>query len=177
MGGDGDADADRDADADADADADGSSPSSSLPHVLRRGDELIAAGYAMFGVATQLVVTCGEGVDGFTLQPDLQRFVLTRPRLKMPLRGRVVSINLGHRKEWSAAVAEHVNRLCEARTLRYIGTLVADLHRTMLYGGIFLYPGSRKRPHGKLKLIYEAAPMAFLMEQVTRWSKAAEYAT
>ena len=138
---------------------------SSLPHVLRRGEELVAAGYAMFGVATQMVLSCGQGVDGFTLQPELQRFMLTRPQLQMPLRGRVVSVNLRHAKGWDAAVAEYVTQLTEARTLRYIGTLVADLHRTLLYGGVFLYPGSRKRPHGKLKLLFEAAPMAYLMEQ------------
>ena len=137
----------------------------SLPHVLRRGEELVAAGYAMFGVATQMVLSCGQGVDGFTLQPELQRFMLTRPQLQMPLRGRVVSVNLGHAKDWDPAVAEHVTQLTEARTLRYIGTLVADLHRTLLYGGIFLYPSSRKMPRGKLKLLFEAAPMAYLMEQ------------
>ena len=78
--------------------------------------------------------------------------MLTRPQLRMPPRGRVVSVNLHHAKGWDAAVAKHVTHLTETRTLRYIGTLVADLHRTLLYGGIFLYPGSRKRPHGKLKL-------------------------
>ena len=98
-------------------------------------------------------------------QPETQRFLLTRPQLQMPRRGRVLSANLGHRKDWSAAVAAHVDRLCEVRTLRYIGTLVADLHRTLLYGGIFLYPGSAKQPHGKLRLLFQAAPMAFLIEQ------------
>lgn len=133
--------------------------------VLKRGTELIAAGYALYGASTQLVISRGHGVDGFTLHPVLEEFMLTRPRLQMPPTGKVYSVNLGHRHEWSSAVVMHVEGLARTKSLRYIGTFVADVHRTLLYGGVFFYPPSRKRPVGKLRLVYEITPVAFLMEQ------------
>jgi fructose-1,6-bisphosphatase I len=140
----------------------------SLPntsHVLRRGSELLAAGYALYGAATQLIFSCGHGVDGFTLNPEKGEFVLTRPQMQIPRCGRFYSVNHGHRKGWSKACAEHIDLVAESKSLRYIGTFVGDIHRTLLYGGVFFYPADSKRPHGKLRLLYQAAPMAFLIEQ------------
>ena len=92
-------------------------------------------------------------------------FMLTRPGMRMPRTGRVYAANLGHRKGWSRDVQAHIDDLGHTKSLRYIGTLVSDVHRTLLYGGVFLYPASMKRPQGKIRLIYEAAPLAFLLEQ------------
>ena len=140
--------------------------------VLRRGEEMVAAGYAVYGAATQLVLSCGKGVHGYSLDPGhvptpfmSGTFMLTRPGMRMPRTGRVYAANLGHRKGWSRDVQAHIDDLGHTKSLRYIGTLVSDVHRTLLYGGVFLYPASMKRPQGKIRLIYEAAPLAFLLEQ------------
>jgi len=133
--------------------------------VLRRGEEMLAAGYVVFGAATQLVLSVGRGVDGFTLHPSLGCFTLTRPQLRMPHTGRFYSVNLGHRRQWSEAMALHVDLVSQSKSLRYTGTFVADVHRTLLYGGVFFYPASSRRPRGKLRLLFQAAPVAFLMEQ------------
>ena len=140
--------------------------------VLRRGEEMVAAGYAVYGAATQLVLSCGNGVHGYSLDPGhvptpfmSGTFMLTRPGMRMPRTGRVYAANLGHRKGWSRDVQAHIDDLGHTKSLRYIGTLVSDVHRTLLYGGVFLYPASMKRPQGKIRLIYEAAPLAFLLEQ------------
>lgn len=133
--------------------------------VLRRGEEMLAAGYVVFGAATQLVLSVGRGVDGFTLHPSLGCFTLTRPQLRMPHTGRFNSVNLGHRRQWSEAMALHVDLVSQSKSLRYTGTFVADVHRTLLYGGVFFYPASSRRPRGKLRLLFQAAPVAFLMEQ------------
>jgi len=134
-------------------------------YVLRAGSELIAAGYALYGASTQLVLSCGHGVDGFTLNPDSGVFMLTLPQLQMPPVGRFYSVNLGHRRQWSRAVADHIDAMSSTKSLRYIGTFIADVHRTLLCGGAFFYPPRTKRPNGKLRLLYEVAPIAFLMEQ------------
>ena len=110
--------------------------------VLRRGEEMLAAGYVVFGAATQLVLSVGRGVDGFTLHPSLGCFTLTRPQLRMPHTGRFYSVNLGHRRQWSEAMALHVDLVSQSKSLRYTGTFVADVHRTLLYGGVFFYPAS-----------------------------------
>lgn len=134
-------------------------------HVLRPAKELVAAGYALYGASTQLVLSCGHGVDGFTLHPKKEDFILTRPSLQLPPVGRFYSVNLGHRRSWSSAVDAHIETVTATKSLRYIGTFVADVHRTLLYGGIFYYPPSAKRPAGKLRLLYEVGPIAFLVEQ------------
>ena len=144
---------------------DASDDASTSAHVLRKGSELLAAGYALYGSATQLVLSCGHGVDGFTLHRALETFVLTRPRLALPPLGRFFSCDMGNSNDWSDEIADHVDRLASSKSLRYIGTFIADVHRTLLYGGIFLYPASKKLPMGKLRLLYEASPIAFLMEQ------------
>lgn len=134
-------------------------------HVLRCGSEMLVAGYALYGSATQLVLSTGNGVDGFTLHPNKQAFMLTRPRILIPKLGRFYSVNLGHRSQWSASVANHLDEVGTSKSLRYMGTFVADVHRTLLHGGAFYDPPSRKRQAGQLRLVYEVAPVAFLMKQ------------
>lgn len=139
--------------------------------IMQTGRSMVAAGYAMYGSATNLVISVGNGVYGFTLDPSLGEFVLTHPDIKIPKRGKIYSVNEGNAKNWDKATTEYVKSLKypeegkSTYSLRYIGSMVADVHRTLFYGGVFIYPADKKSPNGKLRLLYEAAPMAFLMEQ------------
>jgi fructose-1,6-bisphosphatase I len=145
------------------------SPQDVNRYVLQSGRSMVAAGYAMYGSATNLVFSTGETVNGFTLDPSLGEFVLTHPNMRCPRRGTIYSINEGNSRDWDPAVREFVQRMKhpdkgKPRSLRYIGSMVADVHRTLLYGGVFMYPADSKSKEGKLRYLYEAAPMAFLME-------------
>eukprot|EP00871_Galdieria_phlegrea_P001979 jgi/Galph1/2782/GphlegSOOS_G1476.1 len=139
--------------------------------IMQPGKNIVAAGYAMYGSATNLVISFGNGVHGFTLDPSLGEFVLTHPNIRIPKRGKIYSVNEGNGKNWDKAVTDYIYSLkypsgnASPYSLRYIGSMVADVHRTLLYGGIFCYPADKKNPNGKLRLLYEAAPMAFLVEQ------------
>ncbi|KCV68779.1 fructose-1,6-bisphosphatase I [Fonticula alba] len=180
--------------------------------VLRPGTELMAAGYALYGSFTGLVLATGDGVNGYTLDPSLGEFILTHPSMRIPSRGNIYSINEGNASKWGPAVTRWVNHckfpeaptadaegkplagLDEAtlkvthplrpagslavradehdnhgtrkpRSLRYVGSMVADVHRTFLHGGVFAYPADRSSPNGKLRILYEVLPMAFLCEQ------------
>jgi fructose-1,6-bisphosphatase I len=139
--------------------------------IMQPGRNMVAAGYAMYGSATNLVLSFGNGVHGFTLDPSLGEFVLTHPNIRIPRRGKIYSVNEGNCKNWDKPVVQYIQSLkfpSEGKSpysLRYIGSMVADVHRTLLYGGIFCYPADKKNPNGKLRLLYEGAPMAFLMEQ------------
>lgn len=139
--------------------------------IMQPGRTMIAAGYAMYGSATNLVISVGSGVNGFTLDPSLGEFVLTHPDIEIPPRGKIYSVNEGNAKNWDKPTTEYVKSLKypeegkSSYSLRYIGSMVADVHRTLFYGGVFIYPADKKSPTGKLRLLYEAAPMAFLMEQ------------
>lgn len=139
--------------------------------ILQKGTDMVAAGYAMYGSATNLVISTGDGVNGFTLDPSLGEFVLTHPDIKIPSRGKIYSVNEGNAKNWDPATTEYIQSIKfpadgkSSYSLRYIGSMVADVHRTLFYGGIFIYPADKKSPTGKLRLLYEAAPMAFLMVQ------------
>lgn len=139
--------------------------------IMQPGREMVAAGYAMYGSATNLVISFGTGVYGFTLDPSLGEFVLTHPDIKIPSRGKIYSVNEGNAKNWDKATTEFIQSMKypgegkKSYSLRYIGSMVADVHRTLFYGGVFIYPADKKSPTGKLRLLYEAAPMAFLMEQ------------
>lgn len=140
--------------------------------LLRRGDEQIAAGYVLYGPSTVLVLTTGNGVRGFTLDPLVGEFLLTHPDIRIPERGATYAINEGNAANWLPWTRDYVaslkgsgNGAGKAYGLRYVGCLVGDIHRTLLKGGIFLYPGDRKSPRGKLRLVYEGFPMAFLIEQ------------
>lgn len=143
-----------------------------LEDVLQPGWKQVAAGYAMYGSSTVLVYSSGNGVDVFTFDPTIGEFLLTFEKLRIPKRGRIYSINSGNAHKWDQHLRDYVSWLLRPSddgvrpySLRYIGTMVADVHRTMYYGGIFMYPADSSSPTGKLRLVYEVAPMAFLIEQ------------
>lgn len=144
----------------------------SLDDCLQPGYKQIASGYVIYGSSTMFVYTTGDGVHGFTLDPSIGEFLLSHENIKIPERGKIYSINEGNSSYWNESMQKYVRYLHEEDKStgrpysgRYIGSLVGDAHRTLLYGGIFMYPGDRKNPDGKLRLLYEANPMAFLVEQ------------
>ena len=131
----------------------------------------MAAGYVVYGSSTMFVYTTGHGVHGYTLDPSLGEFLLSHENIRMPKRGSTYSANEGNYHTWSPGVQRYVDSLKEPQQKpykgRYVGTLVADFHRTLLTGGIFLYPADMTDPQqsGKLRLLYEAAPLAFVAQQ------------
>lgn len=147
-------------------------PRGSLEDLLQPGYKQAAAGYIVYGSSTMMVYTSGQGVHGFTLDPSVGEFLLSHPNIRIPSRGKYYSINEGNYHYWSEGIRRYVDYLktpdkATGRPYagRYIGTLVADFHRNLLAGGIFMYPADNKNPHGKLRLLYEAAPLAFIVEQ------------
>lgn len=139
--------------------------------LLRKGREQVAAGYIIYGPSTLLVLTTGNGVHGFTLEEGYGEFLLSHENIQIPSRGKTYSINQGNYHAWKPGVQQYIGFLQEIDpatgrpySLRYVGTLVADIHRTLLEGGIFLYPAGQKNSEGKLRLLYEASPMAFVVE-------------
>ena len=133
---------------------------------LQPGYNQVAAGYTIYGSSTMFVFTTGAGVNGFTFDPTIGEFILTNPDMKLPEDGKIYSCNEGNKKNWSSGVQNYVDQAKEKPlSLRYVGSLVADFHRTMLKGGIFFYPSDTKSPNGKLRLLYECAPMALIAEQ------------
>jgi fructose-1,6-bisphosphatase I len=145
-----------------------------LEDCLQPGRSLIASGYLIYGSSTMLVYTTGHGVHGFTLDPSVGEFLLSHPYIRIPAVPEYFSVNLGYRKYWSEGVKRYTDYLqgidghVKALSLRYVGSLVADFHRNLLAGGVFYYPADLKDPkrlHGKLRLLYEAAPLAFVVEQ------------
>lgn len=138
--------------------------------VLQPGRDLVAAGYTVYGSSTMLVYTAGHGVHGFTYDPGIGEFLLSHENIRMPFEAPIYSVNEGNEPRWSPAMRAVVKRLKYGHgdvpgcTARYIGSLVADFHRNLLYGGVFLYPGAEGSPAGKLRLLYEAAPLALLAE-------------
>jgi fructose-1,6-bisphosphatase I len=138
---------------------------------LQPGRNLVAAGYIIYGSSTMLVYTTGMGVDGFTLDLTVGEFLLSHPKIKIPKTPKYFSVNMGNRKYWNEGVRRYTDYLqgideqTKALSLRYVGSLVADFHRNLLAGGVFYYPADSKSPHGKLRLLYEAAPLAFIAEQ------------
>ena len=144
----------------------------SLLNNLIPGKNLVAAGYCMYSSSTVLVFSMGSGVHGFTLDTNIGEFVLSHPNIKIPKRGRYYSFNEANYFKWTEKFRSYVDKLKLGKgelnlsyTARYIGSLVGDVHRTLLYGGIFGYPADIKRPDGKLRLLHEVAPLAYLMEQ------------
>jgi len=137
---------------------------------LQPGTQQVAAGYVIYGTSTMLVYTTGNGVNGFTLNPALGVFYLSHPNMKYPTNGSIYSINEGYYQHFPQGVKDYL-KFCQEETedrpykARYIGSLVSDFHRNMIKGGIYIYPTSSKAPHGKLRLLYECNPMAFLAEQ------------
>jgi len=133
---------------------------------LQPGVKQLAAGYVVYGSSTIFVYTAGQGVYGFTLEPEIGAFVLTFPNMKMPRRGNTYSVNEANADSFPEEYRAYLTQLRgRGYGSRYIGSLVADFHRTLLKGGVFLYPPTKKNPQGKLRLLYEANPLAFIAEQ------------
>ena len=134
--------------------------------VLQKGSDQVAAGYILYGSSTMLVYTTGHGVNGFTYEPTLGEYFLSHPNMKMPADGKIFSVNEGQYNSFSKPVKDYVQHCKDSQyTARYIGSLVADFHRNMLKGGIYIYPATAKDPHGKLRLMYECNALAFIAEQ------------
>ncbi len=136
------------------------------------GNQQVAAGYALYGPSTLLIYTTGHGVNCFTLDPRIREFMCINENIRIPKRGAIYSINEGRRNEWFPSTRSYIDYVQQndkatgrPYSARYVGSLVADFHRTLLKGGIFLYPADPKNKNGKLRLMYEAAPMAMLIEQ------------
>lgn len=144
---------------------DASEPSG-LHDFLRKGSELVASGYILYGTSTILVYTTGDGVNGFTLDPTIGEFCLSHPNIKIPANGDYYSVNQGYYLKFDLEMRRYIDHCSDLNfRLRYIGSMVSDIHRIMFQGGIFLYPNTRKYPHGKLRLLYECNPMAMIVEQ------------
>ncbi len=142
---------------------------------LQAGNMQVAAGYVVYGTSTMLVYTTGNGVNGFTLNPALGVFYLSHPNMKFPKDGKIYSINEGYYIHFPQGVKDYLKYCQEEEdnrpyTSRYIGSLVSDFHRNMIKGGIYMYPTSSKAPQGKLRLLYECNPIAFLAEQADGWA-------
>ncbi|CCH42571.1 fructose-1,6-bisphosphatase [Wickerhamomyces ciferrii] len=143
----------------------------SIKDVLRPGTEMVAAGYTMYGASSHLMLTTGQGVNGFTLDTSLGEFILTHPNLKISDEKHIYSVNEGNTPYWTKETQDFIASLKEPKfngkpySARYIGSMVADVHRTLLYGGLFAYPSDSKSKNGKLRILYECFPMAFLFEQ------------
>ncbi|MBE8719799.1 class 1 fructose-bisphosphatase [Sphingobacterium pedocola] len=143
-----------------------------LSDILQKGAVQVAAGYIIYGSSTMLVYTTGKGVNGFTLDPSIGEFCLSHPEIKIPAQGRIYSVNEGNYRKFPEGVKKYI-KYCEEEDeatgrpyiARYIGSLVADIHRNLLLGGVFLYPNTSSHANGKLRLMYEANPVAFIVEQ------------
>jgi fructose-1,6-bisphosphatase I len=147
----------------------------SIGDLLQKGSMQVAAGYIIYGSSTMMVYTAGSGVHGFTLDPSVGEFLLSHPDIKIPERGRIYSVNEGYYSYWDEPTKNIVNHFKSNDSAtgrpyssRYIGSLVSDFHRNLIYGGIFMYPADSRdlrKPSGKLRLMCEAAPMAMIAEQ------------
>jgi len=138
---------------------------------LQPGNRLVAAGYIIYGSSTMMVYATRLGVNGFTLEPSIGEFCLSHPNMKCPEKGKIYSINQGNSVKYDDGMLSYLSYCMESNkeegrpyTQRYIGSMVADMHRTLIKGGIFIYPGDKSAPKGKLRLQYECNPMAFIME-------------
>jgi fructose-1,6-bisphosphatase I len=139
----------------------------SAQDLLQSGRKQIAAGYILYGPSTMLVYSIGRGVHAFTLDPSLGEFILSNEDIRVPEHGPIYSMNEGNFWQWEESIRDYTRYVHrhEGYTARYSGALVGDFHRILFQGGVFLYPGTVKKPEGKLRLLYESAPLAFLIEQ------------
>src|SRR5687767_11729884 len=142
-----------------------------LTDFLQPGTRQVAAGYVIYGSSTMLVYTTGQGAHGFTLDPSIGEFLLSHPNIRTPADGRYLSVNDSYEQHWDEPTKQLMRRYRgldgnrTPLTVRYVGSLVADFHRNLLGGGVFCYPANRRNPQGKLRLLYEANPLAFVVEQ------------
>lgn len=141
-----------------------------LQDFLQPGNLQVAAGYIIYGTSTMLVYTTGNGVNGFTLNPALGTYYLSHPNMKFPVDGRIYSVNEGNYVHFPQGIKDYIKYCQEEKedrpyTSRYIGSLVSDIHRNMIKGGVYIYPSTSKSPNGKLRLLYECNPIAFIAEQ------------
>jgi fructose-1,6-bisphosphatase I len=144
-----------------------------IQDMLQTGHEQVAAGYVLYGSSTMLVYTTGRGVNGFTLDPSIGEFCLSHPDMKMPNSGRIYAMNEGNINICEGGIKEYIETYCQQTqpghsrpySGRYIGSLVADFHRNLIKGGIYIYPDTTTDPEGKLRLLYECNPLAFIAEQ------------
>ena len=142
-----------------------------MEDLLQPGRRQVAAGYVIYGSSTMLVYTTGQGAHGFTYDPSIGEFLLSHPDIKIPNNPRYLSVNDAYEGQWDENVKSLMRKYRglegdrRALNVRYVGSLVADFHRNLLGGGVFCYPSNKKRPHGKLRLLYEANPLAFIVEQ------------
>jgi fructose-1,6-bisphosphatase I len=139
-----------------------------LDDVMRPGTDLVAAGYVIYGSGTILILATDQGAFGFSLDPTVGEFFLSHPKIQQPRTSTTYSTNEAYYQQWKPGVQKYIERLHDPKRKygsRYIGTLIADFHRNLLKGGVFLYPGTTKAPGGKLRLLYEAFPTAFIVEK------------
>jgi fructose-1,6-bisphosphatase I len=142
-----------------------------LEDFLQKGTQMVSAGYIIYGSSTMLVYATRRGVNGFTLDPSIGEFTLSHPNIKCPALGKIYSVNHGNFFQYDEKVKKYIDR-CQKKTKadggpytqRYIGSMVADVHRNLIKGGIFMYPGTTDKPKGKLRLLYECNPFAFIVE-------------
>jgi fructose-1,6-bisphosphatase I len=133
---------------------------------MQKGKDMVAAGYVLYGTSTILVYTTGNGVNGFTLDPSIGEFCLSHENMQMPKSGNYYSVNQGYYLKFDLEMRRYIDHCSDMNLrLRYIGSMVSDIHRIMFQGGIFLYPNTRKYPAGKLRLLYECYPMSMIVEQ------------
>jgi fructose-1,6-bisphosphatase I len=141
-----------------------------LEDVLQKGSEIVAAGYIVYGSSTMMVYSTGNGVHGFTLDPSIGEFLLSHPNIRLP-DPKFYSANQGYQSRWSEGIQRYTRWLrgeegsTKSLSLRYIGSMIADIHRNLLGGGVFYYPADSKSPNGKLRMLFEAQPMSFIIEQ------------
>lgn len=137
-----------------------------LRDFCQRGSELVAAGYVLHGTSTMLVYTTGSTVNGFTYDRGIGEFCLSHPNMRIPSKGKYYSINQGYAKSFSENINSYLDESANKNTaLRYIGSMVADVHRTLYLGGVFLYPGTKSHPDGKLRILYECNPLSMIIEK------------
>jgi fructose-1,6-bisphosphatase I len=137
-----------------------------LDDFLQKGTDLVAAGYVLYGTSTMLIYTTGNGVNGFTLDPSIGEFCLSHRNMKIPAKGNYYAINQGYYLKFDVEMRRYIDYCSDMNLgLRYIGSMVSDVHRSLIQGGIYLYPNTRKYQQGKLRLLYECNPMAFIIEQ------------
>ncbi len=145
----------------------GSDEDGTAQDLMQAGRKQIAAGYILYGPSTMLVYSIGNGVHAFTLDPSLGEFILSTENIQVPAHGPIYSANEGNFWQWDEAIRDYIRYVHrhEGYTARYSGALVGDIHRILFQGGVFLYPGTLNKPNGKLRLLYESTPLAYLIEQ------------